>query len=367
MTKLRLVRGSEVGSFLADRKAWKLRWVDHLVKNKQDGKLFFGTIFHKYMELKYTLEHRMNVMNAFNQWMDEQDTTAMDAVFYQDMMELFWKVVNHYDECYLQDKELKVIATELRFAIPLYDGEDTLSFAYEGTIDLIYSDDGVNLKFMDHKTVSSIDRYVANAVLDRQISRYWWALTALREGAGYVWEDEQWKPVRETVFGTTIMGYKPVSEFVYNLIKKAAPEKPRLLKSKGLSKAKDQNTTLELYMEAIHEHGLDPADYEEMIHILAQGNKFVRRITVRRNWSECTAAMEDFAKVAREMLAVREEVENGNEDHIYWNITWDTPTFNAYYPLIQAEVMGENVSMVQAALYTTEEWEEGENFIEVGD
>lgn len=375
MTKLRLVRGSEVSSFLADRNAWKLRWVDHLVKKQQDGKLFFGTLFHKYLEFryKYWFESSAEILNMVNAWLREQDTSAMDVVFYQEMIDMFHGIVENYESVYSYELErMQVIATELRFAIPLYEDDPAgildgqLDFAYEGTIDLVYCTDGKNLQFMDHKTVSSIDRYVSNAVLDRQISRYWWALSALREGHGYVWEDEQWKHVSNTVFGQKVHSHLPVSKFTYNLIRKEVPKKPNMLKGGGLSKAKNQNTTRRLYEQTIEQLGLNPSEYSDVLEEFSD-QKFLRRVEVVRNWNECCAAMDDFTKAAKDMLQLRKAVKEGDESGLYWNITWDTPTFNAYFPLIQAEVMGENVSMVRAALYQVEYHNEGDEYIEVGD
>ena len=370
MSKLRLVRGSEVSSFLADRNAWKLRWVDHLVKKQQDGKLFFGTLFHKYLEFryKYWYEPSAEILNKVNAWLREQDTSAMDTVFYQEMIEIFHGVAENYESVYSDELErMEVIATELRFAIPLFSSMDErLDFAYEGTIDLVYCTDGKNLQFMDHKTVSSIDRYVSNAVLDRQISRYWWALSALREGHGYVWEDEQWKHVSDTTFGQKIHSHLPVSKFTYNLIRKEVPKAPYMLKGGRLSKAKNQNTTKRLYEQAIEHFGLNRSEYADILEEFSD-QKFLRRVEVVRNWNECCAAIDDFAKAAKDMLQLRKAVEEGNESGLYWNITWDTPTFNAYFPLIQAEVMGENVSMVRAALYQVEDYNEGDDYIEVGD
>lgn len=383
MKKLRLIRGSEVGSYLNCRRSWKLAWVDHLKKKTPDGKLFFGELFHKYLELFYECMNKQEAWTQTVQWLDQQDMSDMDQEFIDELLQLFDGVSQNYMNEYAEQDILKfnVLATELRFAIPLLEDDPLdlaggmLDFAYEGTIDLLYLEDGL-LKFSDHKTVSSIDRYVNNAVLDRQISRYWWALTALGQGYGYIWTtpkknhpawEKQWVPVKETDLYESIKNQSP-SEFVYNIIGKTAPKAPKLLVKGGLSKAKDQNTTLELYKKAIVENSLKFGDYTEMLEMLErQGNKFLRRVSVVRNMSECQAAIEDFAKVGQEIMQLRWDLENAPEAaerHLFWHITWDTPTFNSYYPLIQAEVKGENINMVKALLYETKEPEEPE-YIEV--
>jgi hypothetical protein len=383
MTSLRLIRGSEVGTFLSDRWSWKRRWVDHLVKKTPDGKLFFGDLFHKYLELYYRLE--TDVDEKVHDWIQTKNLEGMDPVVYQDLIELFHKVSGHYMTTYAPVDEFDILATELKFAIPLYEDDPldllqgTLDFAYEGTIDLLYLEDG-KLKFMDHKTTTSIDRYVANSILDRQISRYWWALTALCQGHGYVWHEVEdtsgegvasgWVPVKNTHLYQVLSQFSGPEEFVYNIIRKDAPKKPELLKKGGLSKNKAQNTTYALYKQAIADYGLAEADYLDILeHFELQGDKFLRRISVERSESECQAAMEDFTKVCREIMSLRHELEVDPvtaESRLYYNITWDTPTFNSYFPLIEAEIKGDNVSMVQAMLYETEkDWNPEDDFIEV--
>lgn len=51
----------------------------------------------------------------------------------------------------------------------------------------------------------------------------------------------------------------------YVNIPKAEMKKPRVLKNGSLSKDKAQNTTCALYLEAIEEHGLNVADYEDIL------------------------------------------------------------------------------------------------------
>ena len=393
MKKLRLVRGSEVGTFLQDRWSWKRRWVDHLVKKTPDGKLFFGTLFHKHMEHRYENPgYEMVAHDMTNEWLQKEDLSGMDQVQYQELIELFHEVVAHYENYYQHEYEgMQTIATELKFAIPLFEEDPlnvldgTLDFAYEGTIDLVYLQDG-KLKFMDHKTVSSVDRYVKNSILDRQISRYWWALSALCQGYGYVWVENlnvdiqaltdqpkgRWVPVTSTLLYSTLRQFNGPDEFSYNIIRKDAPHAPKLIKKgAALSVDKSQNTTYELYKKAIADNGFSETDYLDILqHFEEQEDKFLRRIAITRTMGECEAAMNDFAKVCKEIMSIRHELEvdpqTAEDTRLYYNITWDTPTFNSYFPLIQAEIMGENVDMVKALLYETEkDWNPEDDYIEV--
>ena len=363
-----------------------------MVRKYPDGKLFFGTLFHKHVEHWYQAGGDRGVASeATNAWIKEQKPEMMDQADYRELMELFWPLVYQYMDYYEHDfYSMNVIATELQFAIPMYDNDGMTEYAYSGTIDLVYEQDDA-LKFRDYKTVSSIDRYVNNAVLDRQISRYWWALTALCDGYGYIWSTDctpegEWLPVTETMLYKQLKGRMP-DEFEYDIVRKDVAKPPKeVKKGAALSVDKSQNTTYELYLKElvkrgwvelnedgspdfVYEKGLQ---YQEILeHLKQQGNKFLRRLQVRRRWSECEAAMEDFHRAAVELMWVRKLLDSGSplaDKKLYWNINYDTKDMNQYYPLILAEVNGDNVSMVKTALFEYEkDYDPESDYIEVED
>jgi len=115
----------------------------------------------------------------------------------------------------------------------MYKGEVVL---YKGIIDLLVYDDRFDSYIIiDHKTTSNF-AYSSEAKLERdtQASAYYWALRML---------------------DINVMGTE------FNYILKDAPSPPNVLKSGKLSKAKDQKTTYNLYMQAIEDNDLDVADY----------------------------------------------------------------------------------------------------------
>ena len=75
---------------------------------------------------------------------------------------------------------------------------------------------------------------------------------------------------------------------IYNVLIKDPPHPPKILKSGELSKDKAQRTTFELYLQAIHNQGLDPNDYEEHLNWLGQKEwtQFFIREGVERNLEE---------------------------------------------------------------------------------
>ena len=209
-----------------------------------------------------------------------------------------------------------MLSTELQFAIPLSD-----NLTYTGTIDLVYKDEHGQVWFMDHKTTSSIESYEKRADMDRQISRYWWALQQL--------------------------GYD-VQGFVYNIILKDYPTPPAVLKNGSLSQNKSQKTTYDSYLKAIQEHGLDVNNYSEMLaHLKAQetpdGNRFFKRVKVQRLQAEIDNSIQELIEVSHDMENAR----------IYRNITkdcsWDCP----FQSICVSSMDGSNIDYLKEQLFKT--------------
>jgi hypothetical protein len=379
---MKLVRGSEVSSFLRCRKQWKYSWIDNLEPIRQDNKLFFGNLAHKFLEIYYN--HLRNgklpadqvAFAAMEAMFKETDTSAMSQVELDELWDLATQVTDNYvKQWHHIDKDWTVIATELRFAIPLDD--DTV---YEGTIDLVFLDKDGRLVFMDHKNTSSIDRYTNMVEMDRQISRYWWALEQLARGNGWIWNTaaNNWIDINIEHLGKLIKGKEP-SGFIYNIILRDYPTVPEQLKKGGLSKAKNQKTTYKIYLQAMDKAGylelkedgsIDytyqaAEDYQEILdHLKAQetefGNRFFRRIPVVRNENEVQAAMQEFLAVVHDMESVRINADDQKAygesafDRTYRNINADCSWCN-YRALCVAELDGSHADMIKNLAYRQKE------------
>lgn len=73
---------------------------------------------------------------------------------------------------------------------------------------------------------------------------------------------------------------------IFNIMRKKPPTIPRVLQKPAgtLSRAKDIDTTYDIYMETIHKHGLNPADYSDILGILKEkGDTFYGRKLVQRS------------------------------------------------------------------------------------
>lgn len=399
--KYRLIRGSEVQDFLRCRKRWEHRWVRHLKPKRQDGKLFFGNLFHKFVEVYYTCGAQQAAWNAMHTVFEETDKSRMAQTDIDELWDLAYNVTKNYVDMWGEkDRGMRVIATELTFAIPLANG-----IAYTGTIDLIWLDENGLLWFKDYKTTGIMGSFAKNAEMDRQISRYFWALQKLANGEGYILE----KSVESKMAGDEEVGKEEISYwipannyfqkglpqphgFIYDIIERDYPAPIELLKKGGLSVNKAQKTTYKHYFEAMVANGLVTYDeatdmpiyeekYADMLQHLANqenenGNRFFSRFPVYREQVELEAAIQEFYATAMDMTKLRGLIENdyyydtGNGyvpmeyDPIYRNITKDCSWDCGSKGLCQATMNGSSGDELVGLFYDIEVPEH--EFIEIG-
>lgn len=357
--KMRAVRGSEVSDFLRCRYKWSESWINGLKPKKPQTALLFGTLFHKYMEGYYSGGTPEDGFNAMQKLLFETDTSSMDEVEINDMWNLLLDVTKNYvDHWKSEDSELKVIGTEVHFRIPLDE-----QIAFEGTIDLIYEDQDGNLWFADHKTTSSIEKYEKSAIMDRQISRYWWALQQLCAGNGEIETklhdsgkvDIGWMPVSSGLFKE--LHGKQVHGFIYNIIKKEIPEPPKVLKGGGLSKDKSQKTTYYLYMQALMQYVPTEKwfEYTEILDMLQEHkDRYFKRVPVYRLQQEVDASIREFWATSLDLNQVANMDDVSRTYATYRNIAQDC-VWCAYQSICAAGIEGSDVEMIRNTLYTTEE------------
>jgi len=319
------IRGSEIQDFLRCRKRWDYRWQERLISKKKNDKLFFGELFHLYLEKYYkTKNHdtaQQYMLQTLDMYMDED---------WEELQDKLIEITNHYYETYKTDL-FTVIGVEVQFSIPL-----TATKNFTGTIDLIYRDTEGRLWFADHKTTTSIEKYEKNAILDRQINRYWWAIQQLAKGNGIIMGDKN------------ILLDNPYG-FMYNIIYKDYPVPPKVLKSGGLSKDKSQKTTYQMYKKAITDLQLNEADYTEILeHLSSFPFKFFSRVEVFRNQQEIDCTMEEIGAIVQDMDNCR----------TYRNITTDCQWDCQYKDLCLAEIDGSDAQWLRDELYEKGEKED---------
>lgn len=133
--------------------------------------------------------------------------------------------------------------------------------------------------------------------------RYWVVehKTALQIDTGRLILEEQ-----PTVYQHT-MGKKydvEIAGVLFNFLRKKIPSIPKLLVSgEGLSKAKNIDTTSEVYRGCIREHGFNEEDYTDILDILDEkGNTFFLREAVVRSQAETTNVMDRLKMVGNDMF-----------------------------------------------------------------
>jgi hypothetical protein len=345
-----IIRGSEYADFLNCRKKWLYSWIEGIEAKRPDAKLFFGTAFHKWLENYYNSGcNKLLADLETSTWINEQDTKDMDQIAIDDMMSLMRGVAEHYHIMYGDtDKKFKIIATEMEFLVKL--DEDLFM---TGTIDLVYEVDG-KIRFMDHKTVSSISMYEEKAVMDRQISRYWWALKMIAAGIGRVKDKENGVWVTSQALKD-----KTIDGFDYNLIAKDFPKEPKVLKSGKLSTDKSQKTTFNKYLAKLYELQLNSDDYQEILDYLrTKPNQFHSRVDVKRSDAELESAAWEFSYTSGDIHDVKMMItENPQsiEPLTYRNITNNCMHMCQFKSLCQTAIDGGNVDMVKNLGYKKRE------------
>lgn len=303
-------RGTEIGEFLRCRKRYDYRWIQNLEPKERSEKLTIGSAIHKFLELWYHFYNVHDAIESMMMYIDE-NTAGMDELAVQDLKQLAEDVCRHYVSNYGMDHNWTVKAVEKEFSIVLDEHTN-----YIGTIDLVVEDEDGHIWFVDHKTTASIDIFDKNSDMDRQISRYWWALEQL--------------------------GYN-VHGFIYNIILKDVPQEPKLLKSGHLSKDKTQKTTFDLYTKAIEHHGLNVESYHDFLQYLKdQPKEFFRRIKVERTPAERMASILEMEDVIDDIRTAKSYYRNITKD-----CHWDCP----FKALCVAEMDGSNADMIRQELY----------------
>lgn len=370
-----IVRNSEVMDFLRCRLRWNYRWNRQLEPQKKSTKLVLGTLFHKFLESYYhptawtearfytAIEPKLNfAITEMKRMYNTEVATKIeegtyDPVEASEMWNLVEGLAKWYHE-YWSERQIdkwEIVATEQTYYINMRTLEWTIDrskaeewaddIVYEATLDLVLRIDG-KLYIADHKTASQIDTFVKKIEMDRQISRY--------------------------IFAANVIFKEEIHGLVYNIIKKEVPHAPRETK-KGLSVAKDQRTTYNLYFKALDEKGLiqwsddthwtTEDGYMEVLQLLknrelpnAQGNDFLRRVLVKRNKAELNNAMNEFMQTAtairnmRNFLVKHEGKALGYNNPIYRNITNDCSWDCGYKACCIAGMDGSDVEYLEESL-----------------
>jgi hypothetical protein len=246
-----LLTHSSIAAFKSCRRRYQYRYIDGLELMDRPVYFDFGSAIHLGLAMHYRGKPLTEVLQAVESYFQEHSPEPDDAKRVEDWMEakdLAVGMLRGYVSHYAGRDKFKVVEIEKSFELPIHDirGREYEGIRLAGKVDGIVEDGG--LWVLEHKTTKTIDsRYERKLTLDAQSMIYLEAM--------------------DRVYGRRLNGV------IYNVLVKSIPEMSKILKNGSLSKAKDQNTTPELYGMAISENGLNIADYADFLAYLEQNRK----------------------------------------------------------------------------------------------
>lgn len=285
---------------------FKYSYVDLLRKKETPQALMLGSYVHELLDAYYTaLMTREDPVRAVAYHAEQ----CIDICPDDEIRELGNNMMKNYMQNYADDwSKLKIMAVEEEFCVPI-----PIVGAYmRGKFDLVFEGADGKIYLGEHKTTAlSIEARKSNLELDEQCSYYMWALQKIMEEQG--------------------LGEK-VAGVMYNILRKKTPRVPEPLKKGGLSKAKSIDTTHDVYMKAIKDNNLDPADYADVLAMLKErGNTFFGRELVTRSEAEMKQV---------ELDIIRSYTQMNEEDYYMRNRREECARTCQYRDLCLAELKG---------------------------
>lgn len=286
-----IIRTSDRGTFKRCRTLWDFR--SKIRQNYEPyartQPLDFGTAIHAGLEAYYNPDtwgsltmQQIAARHAFLESIDEiQQKVKFGALEFEEQFnedrELGLAMLDNYFTWAPSQDNFKPILTEIEFEVPMifWRHGHLQDFVYQGRVDLVVEDE-FGYWIVDHKTAAQLAG-VDWLPLDDQCGSYAWAL--------------------QKMLGLKIRGV------IYSELRKKAPHPPLVLKNGQLSKNKQQDTSLEMYLAAIKENNLDEDDYTEFLDYLVENPKdWFRRTPVQYTQRQLELQEERIKLEAREML-----------------------------------------------------------------
>lgn len=255
------VHVTERHTFKQCRRKYQFNYREFLQRKEEPtNKMWFGRGIHE--GLAYYYSGRGHPIDGFTKWLADQYPDAkLQSMVHEERMRVYEAeslgkgMLDGYYRVALQNDDFQVEKVEVPLGIRIRGTYGVLV----GTIDVIARRDG-RIWVIDHKTSDSfIDPQILE--LDDQMTAYLWLV---------------WKTYGEMPAGA-----------IYNQLRRTLPVEPMLLKDgKRLSKDKSIDTTPDIYLKTVKEHGFNPDDYQDILQKLGVENRFFRRELIARNSHE---------------------------------------------------------------------------------
>jgi hypothetical protein len=290
---------SDVRTFKQCRRKWG--WSSPLKRNLEPlipyAPFFTGRAIHHCLEQYHGYGVPFDV--SLNAWLTNE-RTEMEKIGslwpaeeskLNEQVDLIRGILDHYS-LWIQklvgrwaDSNLEFIALEHEFSVPLrnFVGRKSTKVYLAGRFDgLVKNRSDGTFWIWESKTTRSIAELVRSLANDEQCGAYIYAA--------------------EELFKV------PVAGVLYNIMRKKVPTRPRVLQDGTLSKAKNIDTSPEVYLAAIREQhpgigaeGIKTYYGDILQHLLEQDDKYFARIPIYRTEQEIHQLSLDLWATALEM------------------------------------------------------------------
>jgi hypothetical protein len=261
--------------------------------------LWLGSGLHFALEDRYGWDRFSGLGRAFDGYYSATSSSRPENA--AELRTLAHGMLAHYESWLTHGSDFDTLwvdgvpQVEVGWRVPIH-GIDPSVAVLGGTFDRLVTDDHGRVFIADYKSCAQFN--TSKLDLDAQTSVYLWAYREL--------------------FGV------PAEGMVYVQLKKAVPEPPRRLKSGALSVDKSQNTTWDLYREALGDD-TDPARLAFLAWLRDQeddsGDRFIRRDLVRRNEAQLNAVGPWLEYQARQIVSL--SADPITSPALYANFTYD--------------------------------------------
>lgn len=279
------VSNSSIKTWRKCKKEYYYKFILKLEKKAAPAPLYKGKLIHEILEERIKGGHWRGLMrkkiDEYNGLFEEEKE------MYGDLPTELPTIMEGYHDLYKNDGleyfDLDGRRAEFDIYVAL-DGkplEESL-LIYTGKIDAIATDRDGRVWLMDHKSFTTLPDENFRFT-NQQILLYAWAMELM---------DEYPKP----------------DGVIWDYIRTKVPSKPELLKN-GTMSQRQLDTTKKVYMDALVEAGLDPADYQDYLNKLEGREKnFYRRIYLPINNRMIEPVVNDLIETAKEIQALHDVV-----------------------------------------------------------
>jgi hypothetical protein len=294
--------------------AHHLRYNEKLEKKAPAVPLIRGKVLHELIESRINKQTPKPILKKFDKEFGKlfNEEKAEIGDLPSEVRQLFEGYIRQWEDEDLTYLKMGGKRAEFEFEVPLIDGVHLY-----GLIDTVARDGRDRIWLMEHKTHKTLPNESARFT-DLQTILYCWVLPQI--------------------------GFPKPTGVLWDYIRTKLPTVPEPLKKGGLSKAKDIDTTYEIYMGQIKKLGLDPKDYTEVLDRLKNRSEvFYKRVYMPAPATIMATVMEDARQTAWEIKILGGTLRDRN-------ITKDC-SWCSYYSICQAELRGFDTDFIRKTEY----------------